>query len=362
MKFRRFPAAVLAAAMLTAAVPFTASAEGQQNKHVVVLGDATAAGSGLAESSQSVAGQIAGYLNADISVFAEEANTTADVLAALEQTEVRAALAQADVILVSAGMYDVMIPYMQSANKYLEEFGLTSFSELYNESQASLGLTDTDLLMINTELNSKPRTNKETALANIKEIGQNLSQYQNAQVIYLNVYHPLNTLEFFSSLSAKRQNAYLMGAVNPVSVVLSDPGSINPTYSELSDSYSCTVVDAYALFDGKAYLYCDPAELDIRLNADGHDLLALQTAKDAGFFAYGNLDGDDEITASDAALLLMHSAAVGAGEQGVLNALQETAADVNGDNAVDAADAASILAYAAALGSGEIPPVLGSES
>lgn len=362
MKFRRFSAAVLAAAILTSAVPsFTASAESTQKKQVVVLGDATAAGTGLSDIDRSCGEQLAGYLNADVTVFANETYTTEDVLALLEQTEVQAKLAQADMILVSAGMYDIMTPYITCAKSYLASFGLEKFSQLYHATQDSLGLTDTDLLTISADLSTKPRQNKNAAVANIKTIAENLSQYQNAQVIYLNVYHPLNILENFEDMTLKRQNAYEVGALNPVMAALCDPDNVNPTYNALPDSYPCTVIDTFTLFGDKAYLYCVPSELDIRMNATGHTLVALQTAKQLGIFTYGNLDGDEEITASDAAVLLVHSASCGAGSTGTLNALQETAADVTGDGEIDAADAAAILAYAAAVGSGETPPPLRAE-
>ncbi len=66
----------------------------------------------------------------------------------------------------------------------------------------------------------------------------------------------------------------------------------------------------------------------------------------------GDVSGNGEIDASDAADLLIALANIGAGEASGLTAAQEKAADVNGDGALDAGDAAVILQYTAYLGSG----------
>lgn len=64
----------------------------------------------------------------------------------------------------------------------------------------------------------------------------------------------------------------------------------------------------------------------------------------------GDLDGDNTVNTTDAALLLTAAAQSGAGEQRSI--AQTAAADLNGDGAGDAADAALILQYAAYAGTG----------
>ncbi len=64
----------------------------------------------------------------------------------------------------------------------------------------------------------------------------------------------------------------------------------------------------------------------------------------------GDLDGDNIVNTTDAALLLTAAAQSGAGEQRSI--AQTAAADLNGDGAGDAADAALILQYAAYAGTG----------
>ncbi len=74
-----------------------------------------------------------------------------------------------------------------------------------------------------------------------------------------------------------------------------------------------------------------------------------QSDTDASF---GDLDGNQIINASDAAVLLIAAAAAGSGADSGLTDAQKTAADLNADGALDALDAALILQYAAYVGTG----------
>ena len=67
----------------------------------------------------------------------------------------------------------------------------------------------------------------------------------------------------------------------------------------------------------------------------------------------GDVNGDTTINASDAANVLIASAAAGAGGELGLTEAQIKAADVNNDTTVNASDAAIILIYAAAVGAGQ---------
>ncbi len=66
----------------------------------------------------------------------------------------------------------------------------------------------------------------------------------------------------------------------------------------------------------------------------------------------GNINGDDAIDATDAALLLSAAAAAGAGGDSGLTAEQIAAADLDGNGSFDASDASLILMYAAYSGAG----------
>ena len=63
-----------------------------------------------------------------------------------------------------------------------------------------------------------------------------------------------------------------------------------------------------------------------------------------------DLNADNTVNASDAAIVLIASAAVGAGDESA--AIPAEKGDVNGDGLVNASDAALILIYAAAVGAG----------
>lgn len=66
----------------------------------------------------------------------------------------------------------------------------------------------------------------------------------------------------------------------------------------------------------------------------------------------GDVNGDGAINASDAAVILIAAAKLGAADESGLTAAQEAAADVNGDKLINASDAAIILQYAATVGAG----------
>ena len=68
--------------------------------------------------------------------------------------------------------------------------------------------------------------------------------------------------------------------------------------------------------------------------------------------ALGDLNGDSTVNASDAAVVLIAAARIGAGNDSGLTVDQLLCADVNGDTIVNASDAAIILQYAAKIGAG----------
>jgi hypothetical protein len=68
--------------------------------------------------------------------------------------------------------------------------------------------------------------------------------------------------------------------------------------------------------------------------------------------ATGDVNGDGSVNATDAALVLIAAANIGAGKDSGLSPEAATNADVNGDGSVNATDAAIILQYAAYIGAG----------
>ena len=69
----------------------------------------------------------------------------------------------------------------------------------------------------------------------------------------------------------------------------------------------------------------------------------------------GDLSGDGNVNASDAAQVLIAAASAGAGNGYGLDDAHLAAADVNGVDGVNASDAALILIYAAVEGAGGVP-------
>ncbi len=69
----------------------------------------------------------------------------------------------------------------------------------------------------------------------------------------------------------------------------------------------------------------------------------------------GDCNGDGCVNAADAAAVLEHAAASGAGDEGTLDAAQQDMGNVDRDEVLNAADAGYILYYAAESGSGNLP-------
>lgn len=114
-------------------------------------------------------------------------------------------------------------------------------------------------------------------------------------------------------------------------------------------------------FDQSHLIYefhADPeAELDM---SDGTEFVNDQRTLTAKFdyrfaqpaFFLGDLDGDQNANAADAALILMAAAEGGAGAATGLTSLAEEEADINGDQVINSVDAAELLLYAAANAAG----------
>ena len=66
------------------------------------------------------------------------------------------------------------------------------------------------------------------------------------------------------------------------------------------------------------------------------------------------MNGDGDITAADASILLVAAANIGAGQPSGLTEEQETRFDFNHDGEFTSADSALMLVYAAGKGTGEI--------
>ncbi len=350
-KIRYGVSALLSLVMAFSTMGMQVSAK--DSKKIVVIGDDISTAAGLTGEEQSYVTLFSDYLGAQVTSFAQENYTTEDVIACLDQPDVQAALADADMILLSAGSHDIMDPYAEQADAYREEFGFEHITDLFGAYMQDYGFTsETQLMPYANTLVSKVKQNRKTAQANILTIGEKLSQYSSAQVICLNVYNCMDTIENYSSLSVRRQLAY-DSICNPITGVLDE--YVNDAYNQLASTYGYTVVDTCTLFKQKAYLYTHPTTVDVKPTALGHEALALETAKASGLYTLGDVNCDGDVNASDAAIVLIHAANVGAQGKGTLNSVQFAAGNVNQDTVLNASDAASILIYAAVKGAGGDP-------
>ena len=82
---------------------------------------------------------------------------------------------------------------------------------------------------------------------------------------------------------------------------------------------------------------------------DNHTLYLI----DESVWLYPDIDGDNVITAGDAAVIADAAAKAGAGHETGLTPMQEALADVNHDGAITSEDEALVLAFLSALGAGQ---------
>ena len=319
-------------------------------RHIVSIGDGISTGAGLNSNAQSYISLIEDYTNVRIQNFAQEDATTADILTALDRPEIQKALSEADVILVNIGIHDIMDEFLITANSFMTEFHFGRFTDVFTASLAEHGFESEDeLIPYANQLADAIKTNQNTAAENIQAIQEKLSAYQNAEIVWQTVYNLLDNVEMYDTLSAKRQMAY-RSIMNPAGAVLNE--SINGFLTESAQA-NVHVADVYTAFQGQAYAYTNLYDLNLYPNAKGHEKIAELIIAEADLSRMGDIDGDEEIKASDAAKALEHAASIGSGAGGTLNESQMKAADVDADEEITSKDAAQILVYAAAVGSGE---------
>lgn len=327
----------------------------EETTKIVVIGDSISTGAGLADGQKSYVDLIQDYTNAEIQNFAQDTYTTGDVLTCLDDAQVQQALSQADVILVTVGIHDIMDKFMETTNGFMTQFGFEKFTDVFTASLGEHGFSDEmELVPYANTMADDIKLNRESATANFQEITAKLSQYQDAKIVYQTVYNLLDNIEMYDSLSMKRKMAY-NSILNPAGMV------VNSCFNEYLTTFTqgqdnCILIDTYSEFQGNAYKYTNLYDLEVNPNAEGHAWIAETVIAEAGLsegILLGDADGSGKVDAADAAVVLEHAASVGAGQGDVLNEEQQKAADVDESGAVNAEDASQILMYAAAEGAGQ---------
>ncbi|MDE5754762.1 MAG: SGNH/GDSL hydrolase family protein, partial [Oscillospiraceae bacterium] len=249
--------------------------------HVVIIGDSISTRAGLAEDAYSYPEILENTTEIKIQNFAQESYTTSEILACLEDMTIQESLADADLIIVTAGIHDIMDPFVAKANEFMGEFGFARFMDVFSANLSDYGIEDeSELLYYANQLSSCAKQNRKEAAANIEEITKNLLQYENAEIIFQTVYNNINTIENYQQLSLKRRQAY-NSINNPVTSVMES--TFNEHLRSLAEQYeNVKTVDVFSLFQGKAYQYVNLEQLDVNPNAEGHALIADAIIEAAG--------------------------------------------------------------------------------
>ncbi len=345
-------AAVSAAVMVLSCQSALLTVHGEHVQKIVVLGDSIATGAGLAEGEKSYVNLIEDYTNIQVQNFAKDDYTTGDILTCLSDTQVQDALSHADVILINIGEHDIMDRFLETTDGFMTQFGFAAFTDVFSAELADYGFTDeNDLIPYANELAAAIRINQVSAGENIQLINTELSKYPHAKIIWQTNYNMLDTLDFYSTLSVKRQNAY-NSIMNPAKTTLNK--YLNTHIQQFAEEQdNCIAVDVFSGFAGKAYEYTNLYQLNLNPTAAGHAWIAEAVIQASGLSRMGDINDDKEINASDAAEVLRHAANIGSGLGAVFTADQLKGGDVDENGIADSLDAAQILAYAASVGSGK---------
>lgn len=260
---KKFASILTAAAVAVSAMTFTASAEGGS---LVVLGDSITSGYGLdgytAGDNTSAADSFANRLAAgyqDYSNFAVDGRTSAELLTALDDSDVSAALAGADTIVISIGGNDFLQPMitalMTAAMQDPDIMNLmSSGADVSEDDYAELFQK-----LAETVLEAAKTVDTSAVVENITEIFAKLGNAApEAQAIILTVYDPfegVTGMEMFDVVAREKL------------------AELNSGITETATAYGADVVDVFAAFKGHALDYTNIASMDIHPNRDGHAVI-----------------------------------------------------------------------------------------
>ncbi len=347
---RRMTALLACAAMTAGVLPCTTAADAPK---IVVLGDSITLGDYFENGEKTYLEIYADQTGAEVTDFSEYYGHTEAFLAKLDQDEVKAALSDADIIIVEAGMRDIMDPFFDELRTIADELELTDSKDLFTKPLAELGFKSANqLIPYSNRLGAAVRSNKESVQTNLAAIGDRLSEYTNAKVVFINTFNCMNTVENYDQLDGDRQTG-LRTIINPISAVCSNYA--NKAIRETADAHGYAVVDAYSWIEKRAYRFSYPTLPRMNLTEEGQALIARVLDQAVSGYALGDVNGDSAIDAKDASDILTHSAEMGVGHAPILTGDDQKAADVNMDGAVNASDASTILVYSTSAGVGTAP-------
>lgn len=262
---KRLP--VIFAAALTAFSAVFSTAASAKESSLVVLGDSITSGYGLegyvAGDNYSAPDSFANQLSAaysDYSNFAKDGRTSGELLTALEDEDISAALAGADTVVISIGGNDYLQPMISAIISIVMEDSdlkdqLTS-GEFSPSADFSLELMQQ---LTETIINAAKDVDADDVCSNISSI---LSAVKNAapdaQVIILTVYDPFEGVTGMEMMDV---------------VAREKLAELNAGIKDAAAANGAEVADVFTAFKGSAEDYTNITRMDIHPSKEGHAVI-----------------------------------------------------------------------------------------
>lgn len=239
------------------------SAEKVEN--LTILGDSISTGYGLSENDLNYGAYLEKYFNAQVSNFAVNGQTTAELLYELDDSEIISSVEGSELVCISIGGNDFLSIF---ENAYSEMNGEITISE------GEINVSSDFVSKFITDYASAFDPAAAEACENIKKIKERIKEINpDAQIVMQTVYNPFES-------SDDKANIIMTPLKTFSSVYLS---TVNKAIKEV---YPDTA-DIDLKFSEKPYLYTNIDSYDIHPNAIGHMLIAeeiIQVLEEDGDF------------------------------------------------------------------------------
>lgn len=382
---------------------------------LVILGDSISSGYGLEEDEYNYGEILGEYLDYDTQNFAVSGLTTAGLIEKLTDENVKKAVSDADLIVISIGGNDFIGTARETfTEKYGEIVDITDLNAIFT-------MFKSDVMKALSTLSSLYTTKFpqacDTAIANIEQISSTIySLNPDAEVVFQNIYDPfqIDTEKYEKYILAdatykngynglKRAVYYNINALKtyegnyPVSFNVRIKDAVgNAHVADICSAFTADEVNDTDLTKpyGNVSYFTDVFETysrDFHPNKKGHLEIAAAVLEELGKketanrkmrSVYNSLSADEKsaypalradnitkyalasavlkgdynddkaVDASDASSVLAYYAKISAGETPEISKDVFVSSDVNSDDKIDASDASAILAYYAKMSSG----------
>ena len=272
---------IFTAAAVAAACAAAASAD---DRALVVLGDSITSGYGLDgyvsgdnySAAQSFANRLGGEFGS-YENYAVDGRTSGELLTALDDADIAAALAGADTVVVSIGGNDFLRPMLGAVQD-----AVMSDPDLLSAIQGGDVQLDEDNYMqimsqmMSVMLDAVDAVDVSAIGGNICSILSEISDLNSeCQVILLTVYDPFEGVQGMEMMDVAAREKL---------------GELNAEISAEASEHGAQVADAHSAFAGHALDYTNISSMDIHPNKDGHgviysllsDLTSQQTSAPVG--------------------------------------------------------------------------------